>query len=127
MDVELATTTGNGTLDAALQRCISSLVAVFPARIHSIYLTGSYVYRQALPASDVDLVVVFSGRVQEEEEREAHALIAELATLTEFDLGALVTDDEQLGDNEREGGAPCFPVPTIVLASSFLYGDDRLW
>jgi predicted nucleotidyltransferase len=123
---------GNGALDAALRTTVTKLLLAFPARIRSIYLLGSYAFGHALPSSDVDLVVVFGGQVGAQEERDAHALVAELAAQTTFDLGALVTDEDQLRVNERGRGAPYFPVPMIVLASIWLYGEDqrtsyRLW
>lgn len=83
-DIALHFSTGDAAIDARLQAIVARYEAAFPARICGYYLFGSHADGSAVPASDLDLVVVFRG---EGATREAVAAATDLAAVWSRERG----------------------------------------
>jgi len=67
--VSLLNSTGNQQIDDLLCGAIGVFESVFPRRIRGYYLVGSYRNGDAIPSSDLDVMVVFGGKLGTEEEQ----------------------------------------------------------
>jgi len=66
--MHLAHSTGDGRIDECLRAFITIIEAVFPQRIRTYYVLGSYADRNAVPGSDIDLFVVSKDRFRREDQ-----------------------------------------------------------
>jgi hypothetical protein len=113
--VSLASSTANRAVDDILRRTIGAVEAALPGRVQAYYLSGSHVDGTALPASDIDLVVVAPDDLATEEERVIQAAVDECADGSPIELGAKLMRVRQLRGIYN---------PVLKLASLFLYGQD---
>jgi hypothetical protein len=59
----LLASTGIVGVDQALRDCIELIERQLPDRVRGYYLVGSYAYGEALPASDIDLIILLKGEL----------------------------------------------------------------
>ena len=113
--IQLLTSIGDERVDTLLGGTIGIFEIAFPGRIRAYYLTGSFVDGSALPASDVDLTLVFRGRFMPGEEARADALAAACSRISRIELD-LAPVEEQIPWPLRAA--------VVKLGSLCLYGDD---
>src|SRR5688572_14651210 len=65
--IELRESTGHPQIDTILRGLIGIYQVVFPARLRCVYVVGSYRDGSAVPGSDLDMGVVFTESLKEEE------------------------------------------------------------
>lgn len=68
-------TLGDARIDRVLPDFVGALELTFPARLRAMYISGSYASRTSTPASDLDGMVIFRGRLRDGE-REIFASLA---------------------------------------------------
>jgi hypothetical protein len=67
MSVELPASTGNPQIDSILRGLIGVYQAAFPDRLRCLYMVGSYSDGSAVPGSDLDVGVVFTQPLVDED------------------------------------------------------------
>jgi hypothetical protein len=116
MEITLIAATENARVDALLRKIVTHFEAVFPGRVRGYYVIGSYGDGSSVSTSDLDLDIVFKGRLAEEAERTlARDLCAALQAQTDFELDLDIGDEEGL-----RNGLP----PNLKFAGLCVYGED---
>ena len=106
----------NPQVEMILQGIVGIAELVFPDRIRSYYLTGSYADDTAVSASDLDLLLVFKERITEDERN----AIWDLSDNTSL-LAPMFLDLEGVGEDQiAQKGVQ------LKLASHCIYGED-IW
>lgn len=123
--------TGVEHLDDLLSHLITLFERSFPARVRSYYLGGSYsdgtaVGRDPSPnSSDVDLFVIFRGRVTEREHATFERLVAECQRNLPLLLDAHAYSEHDLVDQPgTDATQTSFLNALIREASVLVYGED---
>ena len=112
--ITLRASTGDRTVDTILQGIIAIYEAMFPGRIRSYYLIGSYADWTAVPLSDIDFVVLFGERLQGSEAAAADRLGHACAMLTARRLDVTVSGERDLTWEKSH----------LKTAGLLVYGDD---
>ena len=115
--IELLASTGDPRIDRILCGAIGIFETVFPDRIRSYYLIGSYADGTAIPKiSDIDGFVIFKNDFLGEVEKErASRLCADCGSLTEPDFDVIPIPEAGL---KRLGHV------NMKLSSTLIYGED---
>ena len=114
--VSLLDSAGNREVDNILRGVIGIFESVFPDRIRGYYLTGSYTDGTAVPASDIDVDILFIDNFISREENDKVQQTSKYCSLIspiplELNLYS-------------EGQALRLGLPTLKFASILLYGKD---
>lgn len=72
--VELKNPTNYQDINKVLQGIISIFEAMFPGKIRSYYVVGSYAYGYAVPGSDIDMWIIFRESVGDDDLHQARSL-----------------------------------------------------
>jgi hypothetical protein len=113
--ISLRGTSSDATVDAIVRGVIGAFEAAFPGRVRGYYLAGSYREGDAVAGSDIDIMVVFKGRILPAEEHRARALWTACSLISPVRLDAPARSEHEL---LSEGHA------VIKLASVCVYGED---
>jgi hypothetical protein len=117
---ELLATTGNQRIDQILQGVVGVFEATFPGRVRGYFLLGSYVDRSAVPASDVDVGILFKDAYCDDVEAErALRLCQDCEANSAVLLEMWAMSEEQLRRADRFGIAL-----QVALGSQLLYGGS---
>lgn len=114
--VSLLNSVGNRKVDNILRGVISIFESVFPNRIRGYYLKGSYTDGTAVPASDIDVDVLFEDSFLSREEHEKAQQISEYCSL----ISPIELELNLYG----EGQALRIGLPELKFASILLHGED---
>src|SRR5688500_14878128 len=60
----LLTSTGFDQVDQVVREIIGLVEPGFPGRVYSYYLVGSYAVGEPVPASDIDLIILFKDELE---------------------------------------------------------------
>jgi predicted nucleotidyltransferase len=112
--IALLSSTHDEGADRLLRQIVAAYEAAFPGRVRGYYVLGSYAQGTALPASDLDVAVMFADAfVDEQEMRRADALWRAL------DATAPVRVDGGVGDELSR------PLDVrLALEGDLVQGDD---
>ena len=131
MDIELCSTTKIEHIDDLLRGLVSLFEISFPGRIRSYYLSGSYSDGTAVGhdrspnSSDVDLLVIFRGKIDEAEEAVFHRLLSAARLISPIPLDANAYSEDDLLLQPRKGATQTsFNNTRIKVASILIYGED---
>src|SRR5690348_16432064 len=94
-EIVLLSPTGDRKVDDILRGAIGALEALFPGRIGGYYLVGSYADGSFVPASDIDLVPIFRGRISPAENTLYRQLVSDLDLISPIHLGFGLRDEDQ--------------------------------
>jgi len=120
--IALHTSTGNLRTDRMLQGIIGLCELAFPDRIHSYYLTGSYADGSAVPASDIDMYVLFKDDFRSRyEERQAWQIDTNCELLLSKRLDIVPWSAARV---IHYGITEVKQVSLFKIGSVFLYGTD---
>ncbi|MGH2457687.1 MAG: hypothetical protein ACRDIY_02340 [Chloroflexota bacterium] len=111
----LSNTTGAPETDALVRSVVGTLEEAFPGRILGYYVQGSYADRTDVPASDLDLTIVFADQISDVERARMSELVTGLEGAAMVELDLQVTDERAL-----ERGIE----PSLKLASRLIHGQD---
>ena len=114
--VSLLNSVGNPMVDDILRGVIGIFESAFPNRIRGYYLTGSYTDGTAVPASDIDVDILFVDSFLSREEHEKARQISEYCSL----ISPIDLELNLYG----EGQALRIGLPELKFASVLLHGDD---
>lgn len=112
--VVLASSTGSCAVDAFVAELIGAFEAAFPGRVGGYYVIGSYADGSAVPLSDLDLVVLFSGRLREGDARAAWRVGGPFEPRCPVRLDLTISGEDD----------PTWEKGYVKLASRLLYGAD---
>jgi Nucleotidyltransferase domain len=113
--IALSSNTAYPQVDAILRGMIGVHEMVFPMRVRAYYLVGSYHTGHAVPASDLDVIVVFRGSFLPGEEDASRDVNNHCSRISPVRLDAKATCEAQiLSDGD----------PLLKASSLLLYGDD---
>lgn len=115
LDIGTVRATGNAPADAALRAVVAAFAAAFPGRIRSCYILGSYADASAVATSDLDVIIIFKGRLSLQERAMVAQLAATCAERRDVELDIEVDDEETL----TRGASPNFK-----LGSALIWGED---
>ena len=115
-NVTLLNSVGNRRVDNILRGVIGIFESTFPNRIRGYYLTGSYMDGTAVPASDIDVDILFICNFINLEEKEKVQQISQYCSL----ISPIPLELNIYG----EGQALRLGFPTLKFASVLLYGED---
>ncbi|MCU0495417.1 MAG: nucleotidyltransferase domain-containing protein [Chloroflexaceae bacterium] len=102
-------------VNATLSNVISIIEAHMPRQVRGYYLVGSYAVGEAVPASDLDVVVLFRDSLSADEQQQFHALRAHCKGASAYPLDLSAESEPKL---RRVGGV------WFQTASRWLYGED---
>ena len=94
--VPLLQLTGHQKVDEILQGTIGIFEKMFPTRIRAYYLIGSYATGNAVSTSDLDVVVVFKGKLLPDEEALAHHVEISCQLISSIELDLMFYTEEQI-------------------------------
>ncbi len=112
--VTLLATTGDAAIDRALRGLVAVFEASFPGRVRGYYLMGSYADGGAVAISDIDLLPLFAGVMDTDERERAERLVEGCALLCPTRLDIVVRDEATIS---RE-------VTLIRFGGLLIYGAD---
>lgn len=112
--LELSTSTSAARADATLRALVTACEAVFPGRVRSYLLSGSYAAGDATPDSDLDLGVLFRGAVTDDERQRLFGLSDAIESLRAIRLDVVALDEEHYLRS----------APASALEAISIYGDD---
>jgi len=113
--VSLLFSTGVPRIDEIICGSIGILETLFPNRIRAYYLVGSYADGGYTSTSDIDVVPLFKGMMQEGEEIVYRQAVEFMDRLSPVHLGFGLRNENE---SFREGGVG------IKIGSVLLYGED---
>jgi predicted nucleotidyltransferase len=114
-DTTLLATTGVAAVDQILREIVGLLERRFAGRVRGYYLVGSYAVGRAIWTSDIDMLVLFKGRLEPAEAQQFGRLIDEYRSTCRYPLDINPDGEERL---RRVG------VSRLHVASLLLYGED---
>ena len=110
----LLTSTGNPHIDQILRGIVGLVELLFPERVRSYYVTGSYADGTAVPASDLDVMIVLKNSANRDELDKIFDIADQISLLSPIFL-----DLEGIGEDQI-----LVKGYFLKFASLFLYGDD---
>ena len=115
-NISLLNSVGNRNVDNILRGVIGIFESVFPNRIRGYYLKGSYTDGTAVPASDIDVDILFVDSFYSREEHEKAQRTSEYcSSISPIDLELNLYG---------EGQAFRLGLPELMFASVLLHGED---
>lgn len=114
--VSLLNSVRNRRVDDILRGVIGIFESVFPDRIRGYYLKGSYTDGTAVPASDIDVDILFVDSFRSREEHEKAQQTSEYCSL----ISPIELELNLYG----EGQALRIGLPELKFASVLLHGED---
>lgn len=94
---------------------VDSFISAFPERIRAIYIQGSYADDTYIETSDIDLLIVFKGSFQHDEQRCAELLVQQCVAENTFELDIELVDEQSFVEGIS---------PTFKYGSRLLSGED---
>jgi predicted nucleotidyltransferase len=113
--ITLLASTGIASVDQALRQCVELIEQALPGRVRGYYLVGSYAYGEALPASDIDMIVLLEGELAQADCDRFAAVREQCRQKSQPPLDLTLASEAKL---LRVGGV------WFQTASVFLYGED---
>jgi predicted nucleotidyltransferase len=110
---QLLITTGQPKIDSLLQGLIELYESIFPDRVRSYLLMGSYADGTSTTASDLDLVAVFKGSARPEELDRFRNISRSLSKISAILLDCSAIDEITLSKGAKAS----------IKMASVLYGD----
>src|SRR3712207_6416292 len=102
--ITLLNSTDNDRIDQVLRGVVRIFETVFPDRVRGYYLIGSYGNGSAVPASDLDLGILFKDRYRDDAEPEkAIRRCQDCEAISGMLLEMWVLSEERLGQPDRLG------------------------
>lgn len=111
--------TGNRAVDRIVEGVIGIFEQVCPDRVRGYYLRGSYATGTWTDGSDLDMFIVFSGRMERAEADQARRLAGHCARLSPVLLEIIVVSEHQLAQQ-----ANLVVALDLKLASRLVHGGD---
>ncbi len=105
----------NNLVDAALQNVIQAFETNFSQRIRAYYVEGSYADASNVTTSDLDVLLIFKERFEDDEAQKAEELVIQCETESRLELDIEWVDERSLANGVS---------PTLKFGSSFIYGED---
>lgn len=94
--VPLLQSTEHQKVDEILQGIIGIFEKTFPTRIRAYYLIGSHATGDAVCTSDLDVVIVFKGKLLSDEETLVHHVGNSCQHLSSIELDLMFYSEEQI-------------------------------
>jgi predicted nucleotidyltransferase len=118
--------TGDQRIDRFLKKFVNIFIEVFPERIRSVYLRGSYAHGAAISTSDIDLVVIFKENFRDSEESKVRYILKQIGLLSTSRLDAIPRSEEQLLQPDITGifKSQATIQLSIKNTSVLLFGED---
>ncbi len=95
--IELLFSTGQAAIDRALTGIVTLFEASLPGRARGYYLLGSYADGTAVAISDIDLIALFAGALDQRERALAERVVAGCSLLSPTRLDITVCDEASIG------------------------------
>jgi len=111
----LLASTGVATIDQILRESVEQIEQCLPDRVRGYYLVGSYGYGEALPASDIDLIVLLKGELAQADRDRFAAVREQCRHDSQVPLDLILDSEAKF---LRVGGV------WFQTASLLLYGED---
>jgi predicted nucleotidyltransferase len=111
----LLSTTGVAQIDQSMRAIIEHMERHFPGRVCGYYLVGSYAYGEAIPNSDIDMIVLFKGSPSDDERQQFEQAREECRQLSARPIDLTAGSEASF---MRVGGV------WFQTASRLLYGED---
>jgi hypothetical protein len=115
----LRESTGDRVADKIVEGVIGIFGQVYPDRVRSYYLRGSYATGAWTAGSDLDMFIVFAGRMERAEAVRARRLAGHCALLSPKVLEIIVVGEHQLGMEVNVVVAL-----NLKLATRLVHGED---
>jgi hypothetical protein len=113
--ITLLASTGAAEVDYALRESIALIEGGMPGRTRGYYLVGSYAYREAVAASDVDMIVLLKGDLDQDDHDRFAAAREQCRQVSQMPLDLSLESEAKF---LRTGGV------WFQSASVLLYGED---
>lgn len=113
-NITLLTLTGDPQIDQILRGVIGLVELLFPERVRSYYVTGSYADGTAVPTSDLDVMIVLKNNATHDELDKIFDIADQISLLS-----PLFLDLEGIGEDQLSSKGHF-----LKFASLFIYGDD---
>src|SRR5262245_21677944 len=113
--IALLSTTGFEQIDQSMCRMIERMELHFPGRVRGYYLVGSLAYGEAIPNSDIDMIVMFKGSPSDGERQQFEQAREECRQLSARPVDLTIGSEASF---MRVGGV------WFQTASRLLYGED---
>lgn len=95
--IELLYSTGEAAIDHALAGVVTLFEASLPGRARGYYLLGSYADGTAVAISDIDLIALFAGALDERERALAERVVEGCSLLSPTRLDITICDEASIG------------------------------
>jgi len=105
----------NKLANLMVQNVIETFEAQFPERIRAYYIEGSYADANNVISSDLDVLLVFKNKFEDDEPQRAEELAEQCTAESTLELDIEAVDEHSLISGVS---------PTLKFGSSFLYGKD---
>lgn len=115
MTLALLQSTGNAAADSTLLNVIATFEEALPRRMRGYYLLGSYANASAVQTSDVDMTIIASPLLSEEEREHIAHLIQQCVARSTIELDIEVEDEATVLRGAR---------PNLKFGSILVYGAD---
>jgi hypothetical protein len=112
--IELHASTGSPLVDSLLRSLVEVYDAAFPGRLRCIYVVGSYSDGSAVPGSDLDVGVVFTQPLAEDELARFRQITRSLALISPVRLDCGTVNPQRFTNG----------IPAGLKAALVVYGDD---
>ncbi len=113
--IALLSTTGIEPIDQSIRAIVEHLEQHFPDRVRGYYLVGSFAVGEAIPTSDIDMIVLFKGSPSDEERQRFEQAREECRRLSVRPIDLTLGSEASF---TRVGGV------WFQTASRLLYGED---
>ena len=113
--MDIISSTNNILADSILRNILGTFEANFPQRIRAYYVEGSYANASSVTTSDLDVLLIYKNRFENDEAQKAEELASQLENKSTIELDIEFVDEQSLTNGVS---------PTLKLGSSFIYGED---